>query len=427
MTLSEYRDYLTLNAFFNDGEAKYLDDVLKTKIGSFGHKLPYEVDGTSAQVTLFFEGNPISVSLYQCQITYWHYFYALIPVRFLRNDKDLQPRGLRVRSMWDLYRHFQRNTQLAPSICRFDEQGNLLLFDGQHKAAAQIWSGRSAVECKVYIKPNAKQLKETNLDAHQSYRQMPFYTHELMKKYADIFGEDWNEYAALDGRKSEQSFVDFLVNTKKMASGTARGEVAKAIHWRILNDPENALRFYVSETTRSRSPPLTISRVQKTLYRDFLSPIPSSVEFQSDEDFRDTEERNLVRLMSIIAEEGLADRWNPEQGGALHQRTERIFSAGAIRAWTRILRDVLFAHFQLYLKGQEETNRILYRPLGEEQFIWMRRFARQIFAHSVWDEPDTTERDLSKALTKDDDTTAMSLIRARGLTVEWVMKFAAGQ
>src|SRR5215213_6717148 len=105
--------------------------------------------------------------------------------------------------MWDLYRHFQRNTQLAPSICRFDEKGALLLFDGQHKAAAQIWAGREVVECKVYIRPIATILKETNLEAHQSYRQMSFYSYELMKKYADIFGEDWDKYVALQGRKSE--------------------------------------------------------------------------------------------------------------------------------------------------------------------------------------------------------------------------------
>jgi len=31
MSLSEYRDYLNLSSFFDDGSAKYLDDVIRAK------------------------------------------------------------------------------------------------------------------------------------------------------------------------------------------------------------------------------------------------------------------------------------------------------------------------------------------------------------------------------------------------------------
>ena len=423
MSLSEYRDYLNLSSFFDDGSAKYLDDIILAKGHRFGQLLQYEINSDEESVTLYFDGGKKTFSLYTCPVTGWQYFYALIPVQYLKNDGDLQPRALRQQSMWGLYRHFQRNTQLAPSICRLDE-GTLLLFDGQHKAAAQIWAGRKAVECKVYIRPAAKLIKETNLEAHQSYRQMSFYSYELMKKYADICGEDWNEYAVLEGRKSESGFVEFLVSVKKMSAAKAKGEVARAIHWRILNDPTNKLGDFISEKTRARRQPLTYYRIEKTIFRHLLSPIPSAVEFQSDEDLRDTEERNLIRLMSIIAEEGLIDHWNPERADAVHQRTERIFSAGAIRAWVRILRDVLNAYLQLYLKGPEEVHRVLYRELTDEQFAWIRKFVRQIFAHAVWDAPDTSDQDISKRLTKDDDTTAMSLLKERGLVVEWALQSA---
>jgi hypothetical protein len=424
MALSEYRDYLKLGSFFEDGAPKYLDDLTRAKGYRLGQRLQHEVDCGDDSVTLYFDDGKKTVSLYTCPTTGWQYFYALIPVHYLKNDRDLQPRPLRQPYVWGLYRHFQRNTQLAPSICRLDGDGVLLLFDGQHKAAAQIWSGRKAVECKVYIRPDKKLINETNLEAHQTYRQMAFYSYELMKKYADICGEDWNGYAALEGRKSEAGFVDFLMTVKGMSMPKAKGEVARAIHWRILNDPANKLGDFISEKNRARRQPLTYYRIEKTLFRHLLSPIPNAAEFQSDEDFREVEERNLVRLMSIIGEEGLLDRWNPERADAVHQRTERIFSAGAIRAWVRILRDVLNAYLQLYLKGPEEAQRVLYRNLTEEQFGWSRRFIRQIFAHSVWDAPDTGDQDISKSLTKDDDITAMSLLRERGLVTEWVLESA---
>jgi hypothetical protein len=209
-----------------------------------------------------------------------------------------------------------------------------------------------------------------------------------------------------------------------MSYAKAKGEVARAIYWRILDADDNKLKDFVSKKTRTRRHPLTYYRIEKTLFKHLLSPIPVDVEFQSEEDFRDTEERNLIRLMSIIAEEGLIDRWNPERDDAVHQRTERIFSAGAIRAWVRILRDVLNAYLQLYLKGPEEIQRVLYRDLTGEQFDWIRRFVRQIFAHPVWDAPDTSDQDISKSLTKDDDTTAMLLLNERGLVVEWVLRSA---
>lgn len=426
MALSEYRDYLKLGVFFGDGSLKHLDDVILARGHKLGEKLQYEINSADGSVTLFFDEGKKVVPRYTCSATGWPYFYALIPARHLMNDRDLQPRPLRQQSMWGLYRHFQRNTQLAPSICRFDEDGKLLLFDGQHKAAAQIWAGRKAVECKVYIQPVAKLIKETNLEAHQSYRQMSFYSYELMKKYADICGEDWDEYAALEGRKSEAGFLDFLVNVKGMSTAKARGEVARAIHWRILNDAANKLGDFISEKNRARRQPLTYYRIEKTIFRHLLSPIPSAAEFQSDEDLREIEERNLVRMMSIIAEEGLTDRWSPERADAVHQRTERIFSAGAVRAWARILRDVLNAYLQLYLKGPEEAQRVLYRQLTDEHFDWTRRFVRQIFAHPVWDAPDTSAQDISRSLTKDDDATAMSLLKERGLVTEWVLESAGG-
>lgn len=253
---------------------------------------------------------------------------------------------------------------------------------------------------------------------------MSFYSTELMRKYADICGEDWDAYAALEGQKSEKGFVSFLVRVKKMSAAKARSEVEQAIQWRILNDPSNKLNDFTSDKNRARRQPLTHYRIKKTIFRHFLSPIPSAAEFESNDDLRGAEEHNLIRLMSIIADEGLMNRWNPELDDAMHQRTERIFSAGSIRAWVRMLRDILYAHLQLYRQGPEEAQRIMYRELSDEQFDWVARFIRRIFDHSVWDAPDTGERDISKALTKDDDTTALTLLKDRGLTVDWVLQNA---
>jgi hypothetical protein len=421
-SLSEFRDQLTLETFFKDGSPKYLDDVISGRKMKSGQPLEYKFNESADRVTLFFEDGKNDVSLYTCPTTGWKYFYALVPVGHLTNDKELQPRPLRQKPMLALYRHFRSNTQLAPSICRLTLDKKLLLFDGQHKAAAQIWSGRKVVECKVYVSPDPKKLKETNLEAHEAYRQMGFYSSELMAKYADIFGEDWNTYTQTEGTKSEEGFVAFLVETKGYTKGKARSEVERAIHHRLLTDSNNKLREFISEKTRSKELPLTHNRVQKTLFRHFLSPVPNKAEFDTVDDLRSTEEQNLVRLMSLIAEEGLIGKWNPERNDAVHRKAERIFSAGAVRAWVRVYRDVLFSVFELYKIAPEEVGRMLYRQLDDEQFEYARKYIRRIFSHSIWDAPDTPEENISMALTKDDDTTAMNLFREKGLAMSWVLE-----
>ena len=415
MSLQEYRDKITLEAFFEDGEPKYLDDLIREKRGHCGEKLIYEIEGNLISV---YSDSKHSFSLYECPTTGWRYFYANLPVEYLENDRELQPRALRKNSLWNLYRHFQVNTQIAPSICRIDGDGILRLFDGQHKAAAQIWAGRSAVECKVYLNPDAIVLKETNLEAHSKFRQMSFYSHELMKKYADIFGEDWNQYMNTGGEKSEAGFFSFLINTKRKTKAQSRNEISLAMYNEIIDNPDNKLSAYLSEKNRSRKQPLTFARLKKTLLRHMLLPPPVEDEFESDTDYRKQEKRNLVRLMNIIVEEGLERRWNPERDDATHQRTQRIFGAGSIRAWTVLLKDTFNIHLKHYT--EDERRRFFYRHVPDSDFEYFRQFVKKLFSHKMWDDPDPTG-EIAARLAKDDATTAKSLFEEKGLTVHWLL------
>ena len=86
------------------------------------------------------------------------------------------------------------HTQLAPAVCRMvgDQDGCYLM--GSTRRPPRCCAGRSAIDCKVYIEPDVRRLKDTNLSAHDKLRQMPFYTSTLLEKYAAMAHEDWEAF-----------------------------------------------------------------------------------------------------------------------------------------------------------------------------------------------------------------------------------------
>ena len=151
LSLQEFRDKLNFDCFFEDSCKKAdgvrLNDVLAFILGKNISSNICQWEVTDDLIKLYWERGSESFRLYKCPVTAFTYFYALVPIEYLKNDAELQPRPLESGRMWELYRHFLRYTQLAPAVCRMVGD-QILLFDGQHKTAAQIWAGRRQVECK---------------------------------------------------------------------------------------------------------------------------------------------------------------------------------------------------------------------------------------------------------------------------------------
>lgn len=253
LSIVEFRAKLEMEEFFNISQPRRLNDVLEKKvgIGKFGKNLKFEILDDHV-VKIFFEDelNPSEFSLYACPSTGYKYFYVTLPVIYVQNDTELQPRPLEMKRLWELYRHLITHTQLLPAICRLTNN-RILLFDGQHKSAAQIWAGRRRIECKVYIDPDIRVLKETNLAAHDKLKQMQFFTSVLISKWADLFRGKWEEYLDTKGPKSEKGFVEFLIGR-----GERKEEVLNMIRSNIydsiLYDEENKAIEYIAERNRAR-------------------------------------------------------------------------------------------------------------------------------------------------------------------------------
>lgn len=359
LALGEYRDRLALRRFFEGVKKRRLDDLLGERLGSGGFGQPLTVDWDGGRIKLYLDSGPVEVPLAECPATGERYFYAVLPASAIKNDAELQPRALEPERVWQLYRHLRQHTQLAPAVCRLVGD-SVLLFDGQHKAAAQVWAGRSAFDCKVYLDPETRRLKETNLSAHDKLRQMPFYTSTLLEKYAGMASEDWEAFLLSGGPKTEAAFVDFIRTKSDLTAAEARKRVRSLIYRDILDHPDNQLREYITEENRGRQNPLTTSRLEKTFLTEFVAPAPLNDEFETEGYHRDEERENVVRLFNAIVERTLAGKWAPERNDAAHKKAARIYSGGALRAWVPFLRDALAPALQLF--DTVDRQRIFYDP-----------------------------------------------------------------
>jgi hypothetical protein len=414
LSLSEYRDRLALRQFFEGAKKRRLDDLLGERLGPSGFGQPLTFEASGDEVVLYLDGGQSRAPLLVCPATSETYFFVSVPVALIRNDLELQPRALEPERVWELYRHLRRHTQLQPAVARVVD-GSLLVFDGQHKAAAQVWAGRQAIDCKVYIEPDVRRLKETNLSAHDKLRQMPFYTSTLLEKYSAMASEDWEEFLMSPGPKTEAAFVEFMRAKADLTRAEAVKRVRSMIYRDLLEHRDNQLRDYIAEENRTRENPLTMSRLERTFLAEFIAPPPLSDEFESEAYHRDEECENFVRLVNKIVERVLADRWAPERKDAAHAKAARIFSAGALRAWVPFLRDALAPALQVF--EHEERKRLLYRPLGETDFENVERLIDRLFSHKVWEDPDPELNDLRY----DNAERAKDMLRRWGLTPNWVL------
>jgi hypothetical protein len=417
LSLSEFRDQLALDRFFEHPEPRRLDDLLKTRLENVPFGRPVATESNNGEIRLHYTGStiaPHSISIGTRHATGMQYFYTVLPIEYLKNDAELQPRPLEKKRVWEMYRHLSTHTQLAPAVCRLVD-GQILLFDGQHKSAAQIWCGRKSLDCKVYIEPDVRKLKDTNLMAHDKLRQMAFFTSTLIAKYSDIFKQEWDDYLEKPGVKTEDGFVTFLRGRGKTA-GEAKKMLMMALEQDILDDPENKLAEFISDKNRSRENPLTIALLQKTFFKDFIFAPPASVEIEGPDDFRADGKQNLVRLLSIIAQKLLIGRWDPAANNAAHQKAERMFGAGTVRAWCPMLRDVVAQVLQLY--DAADRPKILFRKINDDQWHLIAGRIDRMASHKIWEDPNP---DVALQLKANAAEEVREFLGRQGLTVNWIL------
>jgi len=328
-----------------------------------------------------------------------------VPLQYLYHDSLINPRGINS-SISLLVKEFSKgNPQLHLTLARLNNN-KIEVFDGQHKAAAQILLGAKKLLVRLFINPNVDRLIETNTNAGSNLRQIAFdksimrqlnntlYQETISKYQQDHhLGSDCYDY-------SEVQLVDYFkgenVNIKKY--------IIDSIKHSITYSKDNKLGSFIDFEGKAKELPLSYSAFEKTFLSTFIDSrliLTTNISYKADEgeNPRELEIKQLVKLLNIIAEEIYINKFNPEVGVARieqkiidkkdtditddHLIAYRMSKEEIIYNWLQYLKKVIENYFantgKLY-----ESNKLFQEPFPEQLWNNIRKFIRNLAKLPLW-------------------------------------------
>ena len=376
-SLEEFKEELRLNRVFGD-VSDYA--TLAARLNPGGEVLAYDIDYETAQIT-FADGKV--ANLHTCPNTGLRYFYHPIEKKYIQSDVEVQPRGLETRRLRNLTMGLRAGFQLSPSVCRLvTSEKRIKMFDGQHKAVAQILGNESeVVDCKVFIDPPLNVIRRVVMEGHGELRQQEFKTSELYKKlqsnYADELAKWRVEHPGQD--ISEKDLPSCLSMTPKEARQHVEADIVEL----ITADAHCKIGEYISRERRPGNRPLTYD-MYATWVRQLIKAFPVEEPMESPDNLREVERQNIIRIQNHIAEKSLIGKWtaNTPESEA-HKKAVNIYRRAAFRSWTRLLSNAL--RVTLFVDPKEA---ICYRVIADpDTWAKIERACEKLFEHAVWVDP----------------------------------------
>lgn len=321
-----------------------LTDILKLN-GGGQHQLHIKIEGDCAKVSYAEIGdvNIYSFPIYEDKLSGEKYFFALLPIEYVFHDDFINPRAIGSNIGKLLAEFYKGNPQLHISLGYIEtNETNLCavkMFDGQHKAAAQILLGTKKIPVRVFVNPNKDRLIESNFNAGTTLKQVAFdksiqrhlgsaLYEERVKRFQDKTGRNEDDFSF-----SEKNLINFY----KGESREMRRYIMDAVRDGITYSEDNRLRQFIDMGGKNKEKPLSYSTVEKTFFSFFLSldplEMPLSYKFEEGLNPRQLEKEQTVHLMNIIADELLIGKFDLEIGT---NRIENRIQAGEELNWNHV-------------------------------------------------------------------------------------------
>lgn len=284
---------------------------LKHVLASFGgskHDFKYKIEGKYIKYCFESEGRTdIQTSeVFTDALSGEKTAFISVPLSYLYHDEIINPRGINSTISLLIKEFHKPNPQLHLSLARLDS-GRIKIFDGQHKAVAQIMLGIKEIVVRLFINPDVDRLIETNTIAGSKLKQIAFDKAIVRQLHDTMYSERLKQYqidhhlAEDDFSFSEQNLVDHFRGER----GNVKLYIINSQKNAVTRSPESKLQSYINFEGRGTTLPLSYSTFEKTFLSAFISTqtiLSKPINYRLDEGLnpRVLEKEQLIMLCNIM-------------------------------------------------------------------------------------------------------------------------------
>ena len=380
-----------------------------THYGGAKYLLRLKKDSNTVLFALSETGNPTirTLDVYRDQLSGMEYFFAMLPMEYLHHDDRINPRsiGSNIRALIEEF--MRKRPQLHVALAWWSSTSNgmgpVKVFDGQHKAAAQILLGIKQLPVRVFIEPDINVLLQTNTNAGDKLRQVAFDTAVIRHLGSTLYAERVRQYQQMKGLSED--LYDFsekdLVSFFKGEHREILRYIVDAVRDAITYNKENKLMEFVEWSGKGAERPLAYTNIERTFFAEFLykKALSGSINegLEQGANPRQLEKDQTVRLMNCFSDIFFIGHWDPDVGGrrveTRLQRGEAI-PEGHVCAW-RIAREEILGNVMQYVRLVVEQyyawtgkyvdkERLFQYRVPEELWIRIDTFLRNLAALPCW-------------------------------------------
>lgn len=318
-----------------------------------------------------------------------------LPIEYLQHDDRINPRAIGSRIRGLINEFLSGKPQLHISLAWGVVQNGtmeLKVFDGQHKAAAQMLLGIRELPVRLFLIQNPdhdlKVLLEANTNAGTYLRQVAF--DQATQRYlgSQLYWEKIDEFRAATNRSPDDlsfSEQDLLSHWRG-----ERREVTKYIlddlRIGIIHHPENKLKDFVEFSGKEGEKPLSYSTIEKTAFSLFINKkplsLPLSYRLEVAENPRQLEKEQVVKLLNVLAEAVYIGKYDFDLGSnKLEERLRKgdMIPEPHLRA-VRLSREEVLFNVLRYVRDLVKQYFLMQGRVIEDSELFEQKFTEELWS-----------------------------------------------
>ena len=316
------------------------------------------------------------------------YFFAELPTEYVESDEEIQLRTLDSRIIPFTF-SLRKSLQLLPSLARLDTKNRKLkVFDGQHKAVAQIvGNNRASIPCMVFIDPDVNWLRQTVTEAHSTFVQQRYAPTHIDAKLAAIYGNRIKEFQHGDPNLP-YSEIDIL----KHESKANKRKFLRAAIIAGLKTNGDFYAKYVSKLAGARTKDKPIPYKDLEVFVDTFGNLEPVDKSSGDpENYRSAELKNLTIILSYLEKYTLKDRWDSQNPSSVTAQLPNLcYLTHPFKIWIDTYREAIKHAIENIENRAIRTPLCYAREFKPELQNRIDKITERLFTHGLWLNPENS-------------------------------------